>query len=361
MKSRRECDRSLPKPHPIGFRPKRDRRPRARSWRDTIKVHPACELFPRMSADELRELGEDIKKNGMIMPIIIYAEPSPDPDRNWFAKDYSLLDGISRLDAMESVGIRPLLVQETGKDGSNWCWSFPLDEDWEFSRWTPKPYVIHQSNHDPCDWVISANIHRRHLKPEDRLRLVKKLIKLKPELSSRQIAQKAQVSPTTAAKVRKELEAAGDVSTLDTLTDSKGRQQPARKTRSQNGATVELPAASEAITVSEDSYRNGAGEIVGADRIIDLISELFALTDHYEPQDAIHAKVHALQSHGSGPPWPPPFSERRVHQVNGWLARFGELWRKVERDHKAILSEERRRYEAKRASWEAARGATDAR
>jgi len=33
-----------------------------RSWRDVLSVHPAAELFPQMSADELRELGEDIKK-----------------------------------------------------------------------------------------------------------------------------------------------------------------------------------------------------------------------------------------------------------------------------------------------------------
>ena len=32
----------------------------AASWRDTLSVHPACELFPLMSSDELRVLGEDI-------------------------------------------------------------------------------------------------------------------------------------------------------------------------------------------------------------------------------------------------------------------------------------------------------------
>ena len=38
---------------------------RTTSWRDRLKIHPAAELFPLMSADELRELGEDIKKNGL--------------------------------------------------------------------------------------------------------------------------------------------------------------------------------------------------------------------------------------------------------------------------------------------------------
>ena len=35
------------------------------SWRDTIKVHPAAEIFPRMSDTELRELGDDIARHGL--------------------------------------------------------------------------------------------------------------------------------------------------------------------------------------------------------------------------------------------------------------------------------------------------------
>jgi hypothetical protein len=34
------------------------------SWRDVIRIHPATELFPLMTETELRELGEDIRKNG---------------------------------------------------------------------------------------------------------------------------------------------------------------------------------------------------------------------------------------------------------------------------------------------------------
>jgi hypothetical protein len=33
--------------------------------RDHLPVHPAADLFPLMSEPELRELGEDIKKNGL--------------------------------------------------------------------------------------------------------------------------------------------------------------------------------------------------------------------------------------------------------------------------------------------------------
>jgi hypothetical protein len=40
-----------------------------KSWRDVLAVHPAADLFPKMTTDELRALGEDIKATGMKVPI----------------------------------------------------------------------------------------------------------------------------------------------------------------------------------------------------------------------------------------------------------------------------------------------------
>jgi hypothetical protein len=45
-------------------------------WRDVLKVHPAAELFPPMSPDELQALGEDIKANGLTAPIIVWKRGS---------------------------------------------------------------------------------------------------------------------------------------------------------------------------------------------------------------------------------------------------------------------------------------------
>ena len=39
------------------------------SWRDFFPIHAAAEMFPLMSPDELRVLGEDIKKNGLTSQI----------------------------------------------------------------------------------------------------------------------------------------------------------------------------------------------------------------------------------------------------------------------------------------------------
>src|SRR5262245_13868150 len=66
-----------------------------RSWRDVLPIHPAADLFPLMSADELKTLGEDIKKNGLQTPITVLVEKRGD---EW---TYQLLEGRSRLDAIE--------------------------------------------------------------------------------------------------------------------------------------------------------------------------------------------------------------------------------------------------------------------
>jgi molybdopterin synthase catalytic subunit len=73
------------------------------SWRDVLKIHPACELFPLMSRAELKELGEDIKKNGLVEKIKIIDKT----DHNDLAANQVLIvvDGRNRLDAMEMVGI----------------------------------------------------------------------------------------------------------------------------------------------------------------------------------------------------------------------------------------------------------------
>ena len=38
------------------------------SWRDVIRIHPPADLFPRLSEDELGELGADIRARGFIVP-----------------------------------------------------------------------------------------------------------------------------------------------------------------------------------------------------------------------------------------------------------------------------------------------------
>jgi ParB-like chromosome segregation protein Spo0J len=188
----------------------------AKSWRDVIKVHPAANLFPMMSADELKALGKDIRQKGLTSPIAITANRYVGSD--WA---YQLLDGRNRLDAMELAGIEFDLVLKDGK-----C---IIESELDCARdggFFPPAIVV---NNDLYAYVISANVHRRHLTTQQKLDLLDKVMKAHPNLSSRRIAKLAGVSPTTAAKSRRKLQANGDVSTVDTSIDTKGRKQPTRK------------------------------------------------------------------------------------------------------------------------------------
>jgi hypothetical protein len=192
--------------------------PQAQSWRDTLPIHPAAELFPRMSEAELAALGKDIRKHGLTSSIAVWSDgKSPK----------QLLDGRSRLDAIE-IEIGPAIVGPP---------SIMAGKDFLAVN---KVIVLDRSV-DPYAFVISANIHRRHLTAEQKRDLIAKLIKATPEKSDRQIAETVKASPTTVGTVRAEMEATGDVSKLDTRTDSKGRKQPARKT------TTKPPPVSEEV------------------------------------------------------------------------------------------------------------------
>ena len=50
---------------------------RSGSWRDLLPIHPAAALFPRMSSDERRELGKDIRKNGLRCSIALRQSDIP--------------------------------------------------------------------------------------------------------------------------------------------------------------------------------------------------------------------------------------------------------------------------------------------
>jgi hypothetical protein len=80
----------------------------AKSWRDVLLIHPAAEIFPRPSAEELRVLAEDIKRNGQQRPIAVIEKAKPRADGTYHVKDPPQLiavDGISRLDAREAVNL----------------------------------------------------------------------------------------------------------------------------------------------------------------------------------------------------------------------------------------------------------------
>jgi len=108
-----------------------------------IESHPAATLFPLMDGIELKALADDITAHGLLEPIVML--------------DGRVLDGRNRLRACELSGVTPLFVE-----------------------WV-------QNGSSPTEWVVSHNLHRRHLTVAQRAALALDLLpRLEAEAKERQ-------------------------------------------------------------------------------------------------------------------------------------------------------------------------------
>jgi 16S rRNA G966 N2-methylase RsmD len=93
----------------------------------TWPVHPAADLFPLATEDELEALADDIRKRGLILPVSLWDNPE---------QDTFLLDGRNRIAACELAGVE---VRTRMYEGG-----------------------------DPFGEVISLNVKHRHLSESQR-------------------------------------------------------------------------------------------------------------------------------------------------------------------------------------------------
>jgi hypothetical protein len=252
----------------------------SKSWRDVLPVHPAADLFPMMSQSELRELGEDIRKNGLQSPVILW---SPGDQRDKEAKVY-LLDGRNRLNAMELVGMET--VGADGKlstilGGGNYLnngagHSRVVQHFREFRVVTDLRKEGRINGVDPYEFVLSINLHRRHLAAEQKRELIAKLLKATPDKSDRQIAEQTKTSPTTVGTVRAKLETTGEVSKLDTRTDKKGVEQPAAKPFAAARAARAEDKLQTAWQRSPEEARDRFLDRIGAERVLPRLQEIIS-------------------------------------------------------------------------------------
>jgi hypothetical protein len=166
---------------------------------DQLEFHPLADTFPLMEGAEFDELTADIEVNGLKHAIVLY--------------EGKILDGRNRYRACLAAGVEPTAVDGDGG----------ID--------------------NPRAFVISANIHRRHLTAEQKRELIERLIKAEPEKSNRQVAKATGVSHEHVRKVRGELEESGDVATVATSIDTKGRRQPAKQSSEDKEAARASKAA----------------------------------------------------------------------------------------------------------------------
>jgi N6-adenosine-specific RNA methylase IME4 len=124
-------------------------------------VHPAAELFPLLEGHQFDALVADIEEHGQRIPVMLTTLPDPsDPDD---VIDV-VLDGRNRYRACIKAGVRP---------------------HFEYYRGT-----------DPVQYVVSTNLHRRHLDESQRAMVAAKIAKL-PHGGARQRAQEAKTPLAT--------------------------------------------------------------------------------------------------------------------------------------------------------------------
>jgi hypothetical protein len=94
-----------------------------------MRPHPISEVFPAMEGDEFQALVDDIEKNGVRQPLVMYQG--------------KILDGRNRWRACEKLGIKPKTTDYRGDD--------------------------------PVGFVLSLNLTRRHLTPSQRAMVAAKI------------------------------------------------------------------------------------------------------------------------------------------------------------------------------------------
>ena len=196
----------------------------AGGWRRFVKVHPAAELFPLLPPAELQELGASIKRDGMISPIVFWfpgADPGGDADRSHEGSKGFLLDGRNRLDAMEAAGLPTWSADGRPSEVIKTIVVF------EGGRPNGAPGV------DPHEYVVAANIRRRHLSTADKQELIAKLLKAAPERSDRATAELVKVDHKTVGAVREKLVDSGEIPQLKRTVGRDGRARTARPQRTQ--------------------------------------------------------------------------------------------------------------------------------
>jgi hypothetical protein len=269
------------------------------SWRDVLPVHPAAELFPRMSEEELDALAKDIQKYGLTSPIVIGHWDKYDPK-------FKLWDGRNRLDALEAAGLLECSPSESGPDFS---FETPTGR-----RLVPVKVLRECDGHDPYAYVISANIQRRHLTPEQKREIIAKVIEADPTRSDRQIAGMVKRDHKTVAGVRAEMEDVGRIPHVKTRTDTKGRKQPSRRPRK--------PESTEAPTSSPSPTQEAVKPAAGSPPSV--IDALAVMIEHAATCEYGRREAEALLAAN------PRYGSDAVNKLVGWLRDLAGDLKKIE-------------------------------
>jgi hypothetical protein len=221
--------------------------PKAKPTKEPPEFHPFCDLFPRMTEDELAELTADIAAHRQHESIKLYQG--------------KILDGRNRYEACKRAGKEPRYA-----------------------------VVDFPSEAAARAFVVSCNPHRRHLTAEQKSELALKLVKDNPERSDRSIAAEIKVSPTTVGKARAQL------STVDSSFESAKRTGRDGKTR-----RTPIPTSSPAVTYVPPRPTSGGSNVETLDALSTRIAcrnpkSAAATIIRHMARDDIRELVTALQA-----------------------------------------------------------------
>jgi hypothetical protein len=150
--------------------------------------HPLADTFPLIGADELKDLADDIAKNGMHERITLF--------------DGKILDGRNRCLAAKSAGVTLSLA--------------------DHFRQLPRGV-------DAWDFVVSENIQRRHLTQDQKREVIMALLRADPTKSDRAIAAVAKVDNKTVAAVRGDLVSGEEIPHQKKRVGKDGKKQSGSK------------------------------------------------------------------------------------------------------------------------------------
>lgn len=208
-----------------------------------MELHPLCTLFPRIIGSEFEALKADISANGLRQPIIIH--------------EGFILDGGNRYRACMEIGVEPEYVEFCGGN--------------------------------LVSYVLSVNMHRRHLSPGQQAAIVasaKDWASAQTHGGARRGDQAATLPLET---VKQRAAESGASERTQRMADKVAKESPELAKKVAHGE-ISLPKAHKQITPDADTP-----EIMrGYDPAQDILSDADMLTSERQENAILQAQVEAL-------------------------------------------------------------------
>jgi hypothetical protein len=176
------------------------------AWRKVLPIHPAAGWIREATYEERRQLAGDLRERGHQVPVLLVRVAGGRPQ---------LLDGRTRLDLLEALGIK--VIDDAG----------PV--------LVPHDIIDVANDAEAEAHSLSLNVHRRHLTAEDKRGYIREQLRARPEQSDRQTAAAivglggVQVDHKTVGAVRRKLQATGEIPQLDKTVGADGKNRARKK------------------------------------------------------------------------------------------------------------------------------------